>query len=180
MISPVHFLYVLAVVAIIALIVNFKFKLPKKLFTAIIVMTVVTVCWIAMEGDGNKLETAKVSGNVVRKNPLVPNGVINPGLNDIAFPKDLKSLSGSTRCYFLEASLPQGAMKNPNTYEASLHFSNGASLPCSGFYFSVHGLKLIFSIPENLSSENISFLRISFKGDTPLKFSKIYEEEIHN
>lgn len=176
MISPIHFLWGLLAVAVIALIVNLKFKLPKKLFLAIIVMTVVTVCWVAMEGDGSKTPRVKQQANPIKV--LAEQGSFNPGENDFSIVD--KNFLCSNFCCSVVLQVSKDYVVNPTNYEGSLHFSNGESIKNSGAYLSNKEIKFIFVVPERMSMKEVAFLRVSLNVDSPVAFSQIFLENICN
>ncbi len=175
--NPVYFLYGILALAVLALIVNIRFKLPKKLFLGFAVTILVFVCWFAMESPKASSVLPKMSqGPVVSL--VCGRTILNPGEN--RFPLSFAGPCKGVR-YLLDFSAGKGDVSEedlPSAFSFVLCSEESDLLKCSATYFSGKSLKAIFVFPEGFDFRAIRFLKVVRNAKSPLDLEQISEEKI--
>lgn len=177
--TPVYFLYGILALAVLALIVNIRFKLPKKLFLGLAVAILVFMCWFAMESP-------KPSPTLPQtlRGPLVSlicgRTSLSPGENrfPLSFDEPCRGASYLLDIASGKGDIPEEA--SPLDFSFVLCSADNDVLECSAVYFSGKALKAVFVFPENFDSRAVRFLKIVWSSASPLDLEKISEEKILN
>lgn len=178
MIASVYFLYVLFAVATLALIINVRFRLPKKVFGFLAVLILVTTCWIAMNPP-KEIPSPLLHSRSVLTRIIAENVVLNTGEN--CFPLSFEDLVPSCVgvSYLLEFEVGQGEESlNYSDYSLTLHASEESYLDCSALSFTGNTLRCVFVFPKEFDIRKISFLKLVCKSDANLNLRIILEEKI--
>ncbi|MBR5623275.1 MAG: hypothetical protein IKW49_08835 [Opitutales bacterium] len=175
----VYFLYGILALAVLALIVNIRFKLPKKLFLGLAVAILVFMCWFAMESPKPSPTLPQTP-----REPLVSlvseHAILNPGENRFPLSINEPCKGASYLLYFAsgKGDIPEEA--SPLDFSFVLCSADNDVLECSAVYFSGKALKAVFVFPENFDSQAVRFLKIVWNSVSPLDLEKISEEKILN
>lgn len=177
--TPVYFLYGILALAVLALIVNIRFKLPKKVFLGLAVAILVSMCWFAMEPPKPSL-TLPQTLRGPHVSLICGRTSLSPGENcfPLFFDEPCKGAS-----YSLDFASGQGdvsAEASPLEFSFVLCSSGNDVLKCSAVYFSGKALKAIFVFPKDLDLRTIRFLKVVRNAESPLDLEKISEEKILN
>lgn len=180
MIDSVHFLYILFGIAAVVLIVNMRFRLPKKIFVFLALSILLTTCWVAMNPQAAPSATAMPSRGLVTK-ILGENLVLNPG--DNRFPLVYEEFSGSCIgvAYLLELEAGQGGetVAFPDCVP-TLHITDENFIDCSALLFTENALRCVFVFPKDFDFRKISFLKLVCKSNATLNLKRISEERKFN
>ena len=178
--TPVYFLYGILALAVLALIVNIRFKLPKKLFLGLAVAILVFMCWFAMESPKPSPTLPQTP-----REPLVSlvseHAILNPGEN--RFPLSFaESCKGATYSLDFVSGQEDKILEDAFYLQCSfvLCSASNKAFECSAVYFSGNALKAVFVFPENFDSQAVRFLKIVWNSVSPLDLEKISEEKILN
>lgn len=178
MIEPIYFLYGSMVVAVVALLLNIKFRLPKKIFLFLAVLIVVLSCWTAMENPKKGVVYWQKTKELARKDFIVAENVLlKPGVND--FPVVFDG-SGDEFCgiaYFLNLKNPVEKERCSNCI-ITLRRLDESFLNWSGTYFSSERCGFVFLFPDKVDPKSIALLRIFLKGDSCLSLKSISGQKI--
>lgn len=177
--NPAYFLYGVLAFAALALIVNIRFKLPKRLFLVLAVTILVFTCWFAMETPKSPVALPQSP-----QAPVVSLVCARTALNPVEnrFPVSFSEPCKGVR-YSLDFVAGQGDVSeelSPLEFSFELCSADNVVLKCSAAYFSGKALKAIFVFPENFDSRMIRFLKVVRNAESPLDLEKISEEKILN
>lgn len=164
----------------LALLVNIRFKLPKKVFLLISVLTVVATSWVAMNPSrGTSYQkTHSCSRNAV-SSLIAEYPVLNPGVNE--FPLSFHTFDDSCKGanYSLSFLAGQGESEYPDCI-VILRTEAGECIDCAAYSFAGNVLKSVFVFPPEFDYRKIAVLKIVCKVNLPLKLESITEEKIFN
>lgn len=178
MIEPIYFLYGSMGFAVVALLLNIRFKLPKRIFLFLAVLIVVLSCWVAMDKPKASRDFFKNARVTPVKDFLVAEDVsLKPGVNDfpVSFEGSWNEFCGVA--YFLNSKEPIEENRYSNCI-ITLRRPDESFLSWSGTYFSRERSGFIFIFPEKIDPKSISVLRIFLKGDSPLPLKSISGQKI--
>ncbi len=177
--NPAYFLYGVLAFAALALIVNIRFKLPKRLFLVLAVTILVFTCWFAMETPKSPVALPQSSQGPVVSH-VCARTTLNPGENRflLSFIESCKGVRYSLDFATEQGNAPEET--SPLEFSFELCSADGDILKCSAIYFSGKTLKVVFVFPENFDSRMIRFLKVVRNAESPLDLEKISEEKILN
>ncbi len=179
------FMTVLAV-AVIALVVNIRFKLPKKIFLALTVLIIVMVMWMAL--DPGRFRIPKIfSDGESAKGDMLPSierfKIISgkfdlvQGENNFTFPAKKFAGKDGLTCVIHFSSKIEAESLSHLSFE--LKGGNGRAVSAAGMQIFEEDcfVKSFFMIPEG--GGDFSELSISNKGEVPISCVSIDAEISH-
>lgn len=179
MISPIYMLYGAFALAVCALLINVRVKLPKKIFLFLAVSILVLTCWVAMErpqiSSSSAARSRSTDTTILRENVL-----LDPGINEIPLLFDEGDAACTGVVYSLFFAPEQGENFKKNSSSVSLLAKDGSVAKCAAFFFDGNALKTVFVFPPEFDCRKISFLRIVCGSDAPLYLTQIREEKNFN
>lgn len=179
MFPPIYFLYGLFALAALALLINIRFKLPKKIFLFLVVSIVVATCWVAMNLSRESVDMEiRTDSRRVVTSLIAEDVILSSGCNEfpLAYVGFAQSCKGAT--YSLNFGAEQGRESDILKYSAELCTSDKESIACDGVYRTAEGLKYVFVFPPEFDFKKIVFLRINCKESEPLRVKSISEDRV--
>lgn len=196
MISPINFLYGLFVIAVLMLLINVRFKVPKKFFVFIVVLILTTTCWVAMDfrktttrqGISFRDSLSEIDAGIMSQPPIprrIESKIISENISlergENKLPVSFEGVS--ERCkgvtYLLNFVLGQGEnLENFSDCLLTIHISDTEYLECSAVSFSNNEIRYVFVFPQTFDFMKISFLRLVCNSGAVLNLKTISEERI--
>lgn len=180
MLPPTYFLYGVFTLAALALLVNIRVKLPKKIFLFLAVLTVVATCWVAMNPFREVADPMPQSSYRKTISAFIAESVVLvPGINEFSLSFQNSDVSCNGVSYSLIFEAEQGDIHHSDC-SISIKCTDGGDLKPSAFLFSGNTLKIVFVFSSGFDCRKISLLEVVCKTNVPLNLRSLTEEKVFN